>query len=83
MYTLRLNPNDYILMKYANADRVASHKQNYESHSKTTQLALYFGSKEVIGQKDFYETAKARFPIADIVMGSKSGELLNDEINDF
>ncbi len=69
-----------LIMKYANADWVASPKQIDESHSKATQLALCFGSKEVIGQKGFYETAKARFPIADILMCSTSGEILNDEI---
>lgn len=58
-------------------------KQIDESHSKATQLALSFGSIEVIGQKSFYETAKVRFPIADIVMCSTSGKILNDDFMNF
>lgn len=68
------------LLKFIDADWVETPTPTAKYDFQVTQLALCFGSKEVIGKNGFYETAKARFPNADIVMCSTAGEILNDEI---
>jgi hypothetical protein len=47
-----------------------------------TKLVLGFGGKAIINTQPVYETIKAQFPEAHIVLCSTAGEILNSRVND-
>lgn len=49
---------------------------------ENAQLVLVFGSGEIISQDEVFNYLKSRFPNADIVSSSTSGEILNDQVYD-
>lgn len=46
------------------------------------QLVLAFGNREVISNDSIYQQLKTKYPSADIVIGSTSGEIANTDVLD-
>ncbi|TAH07591.1 MAG: histidine kinase [Sphingobacteriia bacterium] len=50
--------------------------------AQNAQLVLVFGAGEIISKAEFYNELSKRFPNANIVSSSTSGEILNDQVYD-
>jgi hypothetical protein len=46
------------------------------------QLVLAFGSKNLLNSPSIYESIRAQYPRADIVMNSTAGEIIDTQVND-
>lgn len=64
-------------------------KKEWQQHEQTkltdctaAQLVLCFSAKHILAEPDCYQMLKQKFPAAEIVMGSSSGEIYQNEIKD-
>ncbi len=58
------------------------HRQSGLTDCTTAQLVLCFSAKHILAEQGIYEQLKQKFPAAEIVMGSSSGEIYQNEIKD-
>lgn len=70
-----------LLQKFENGVWVDQKKHN-EFDSGKCQLVLVFGDKPKLLQSDLYLNIKSKFPIADIVFASSSGEIIASDVLD-
>lgn len=58
------------------------HRQSGLTDCTTAQLVLCFSAKHILAEQGIYEQLKQKFPAAEIIMGSSSGEIYQNEIKD-
>jgi hypothetical protein len=58
------------------------HTQSSLTDCTTAQLVLCFSAKHILAEPDIYQQLKQKFPAAEIIMGSSSGEIYQSEIKD-
>ena len=56
--------------------------RNDDFNSKTSDLVILFGSKELLKDESLYNDMRQKYPTADIIMNSTSGEIMDVQVND-
>lgn len=65
-----------------------STNKSWETHrndnfdSTTSELVIVFGSKSLLTQADLYNQIRNEYPVADIIMNSTSGEIMDVQVTD-
>lgn len=50
--------------------------------ARNYQLVIVFGSRPLLSSNGFYEDIRSKYPKADILMNSTSGEIIDTQVND-
>ena len=58
------------------------HENSGLTDCTTAQLVMCFSAKHILAEPDIYQQLKQKFPAAEIVMSSSSGEIYQNEIRD-